>query len=712
MWLPFEDYISGKLGDDSSVVEPYVVNCHYQLGLNETESITQYIGSSAVINYNVTAHIPTLDPASASGQTSVSRYRHFLFANYASADAATFPSPTVDSKNGLYVCGVHELGDYLDTQLHTTYSYAPGGNTEMLYRTAFDFCAYQLIYSYGFRNPRVQKRIDDFYELAHEGGTLHKSLTRAFATTLTGDITYKYRTAVDHTLVEASNTLTNSDVSYYPLSSSTVQTQLAAHPYFEHDLDMTTSTDEHDVLATSWDNVEKFPLHNGANSCMCALDYDDVSGNLFYNTTSIALFRERYANWTSDRFVQATYTQQEGSEAMIPVTGVTESGLVTIPSVTLSGLTVNIPADPIGAYPASGTGSTQTIFAHNVSGTEGDYSTYDQLFVNTSDMTFNNEANKNVRLYAPAQTGTVSGSASTVSGQATVPALAVSAYMTPSDFRFYMQLQHIKEMQQQTDGRYKSFMAKFFGSQVHDTRLDRPLYLGGYVQDLNVSEVQQTSESGTTPLGTSAGTIADGKRGYKIRFHSSEHSIVMGVCFIMPDTIYTRGQDREFVTHDRYDWMLPQFANISNQPIYDYELAYAPFHSAASGLTPYHVYGYEPRFNHLRWKDDRAVGAFRDYFNATGNAAEYAAWVVQRDFGDNLSVSITPSVSGTTVNLTVAPRLSAIVPVLSDKMLSMRYGVDDANFSVDPDLLYPFILDAYFDVRMVRKIPSTGIPRV
>lgn len=720
MWLPFEDYISGKLGDDSSVVEPYVVNCHYTLDPSESPSITQYVGSSAVINYDITAKTPDISPTRAQGQTAVNKGRKFIFTGYAAAADATYPSAAIDSKHGLYVCGVHELGDYLDTQLHTTYSYSPAENHEMLYRSAFDFCAYQLIFSYGLRNARVQKRIDDFYELAHSSGTLHKSLTRVFSTTLTGDITYKYRSPTDSTLVEASNTLTNTAVTYYPLTSPTAQAQIAASPYFEHDRDMSLSTDEHDVLATSWDNVEKFPLHNGANSCMNALDFDDNSGSLFYNTTSIALFRERYANWTSDRFIQATYTQQEGSEALIPVSGVTEEGFVTIPSVALTGLTVTMPQQMVrpAVYNSATNGFDvvgtrvyeEAPFTHDgyVEGL-GNKQHGTSGFATT---TWDAEGTHSY-VYHAVEGGTfpIAGSGS-VGGQAQIPARAISAYMTPSDFRFYMQLQHIKEMQQQIDGRYKSFMAKFFGSHVHDSRLDRPLYLGGYVQDLNVSEVQQTSESGTTPLGTSAGTIADGKRGYKIRFHSSEHSIVMGICFIMPDTIYTRGQDREFVTHDRYDWMLPQFANISNQPIYDYELAYAPFTSAASGLTPYHVYGYEPRYNQLRWKDDRAVGAFRDYFNATGNAAEYAAWVVQRDFGDNLSVKVTPSVSGTTVNLTVAPRLSPVVPVLSDKMLSMRYGVDDANFSVDPDLLYPFILDAYFDVRMVRKIPSTGIPRV
>lgn len=317
--------------------------------------------------------------------------------------------------------------------------------------------------------------------------------------------------------------------------------------------------------------------------------------------------------------------------------------------------------------------------------------------------------NVNHNLVVPAFSASVSGSA-TASFSSSAATASPSLYVSPSDFRFYMQMQKIKEMQQQTDNRYKSYMQKFFGSRVPDSQLDRPQYLGGYVQDLDVDVVTQSSSSvDGSPLGSQAGTLASGKSGHTIRVYSSQHSIVMGVCFIMPDSEYTGGQNREFVARDRFDWMLPQFSNISKQAIYNYELGYTLADEGTQGFSKA-AFGYEPVYNYLRWSDNRAVGDFRDTFNSMGNYEEFKPWIVTRDFGRTINLTDVTVVPGGSLSFKVS--IGANVPTLSDEFLSMRYGVDDSNFSVNQETFYPFILDSFFDVRAVRKIPTVGVPRV
>lgn len=686
LWLGWEEYIKGTetmIADSSDSLEvPYIVNCvvdSQRVDCGVKADISGVVRAGSDTSFSVEVRTP----------------REMLL----SEGYPLVIPPTGKSFN--FVAGIHELGDYLDCAIGTSYSNDSLEAGGVLYRHAFDFAAYQLIYSFGFRNPLVQRRIDDFYQMSNEVG---------------------YRSEFPKYTVNYSET---GIVVQNPNVGPVIRGNITSLPISEDDFtpsvrnwnedvplatDKAESTDRRDINRTSWESVEHFPLKAGANMSMLAFSLDSDGFPKFQNS-AISLYRMRYANWTSDRFITATLSPQEGDEAQIPVSG---SIAVTLPdttTVTLTGLEASIPSLPVGgtmAYTDNTTVSGDRVVLFDVVGEPVTNVDFSKVAFHPNSVDSEKTPNI-VDLSVPAHSVSVGGSATGSFSQQSA-AVSPSLYVSPSDFRFYMQMQKIKEMQQQTDNRYKSYMHKFFGSRVPDEQLDRPKYLGGYVQDLDVDVVTQSSSSvDGSPLGSQAGTLASGKSGHTIRVYSPQHSIVMGVCFIMPDSEYTGGQNREFVARDRLDWMLPQFANISKQAIYNYELGYTLADEGTPGFSR-SAFGYEPPYNYLRWSDNRAVGDFRDTFNSMGNYEEFKPWIVTRDFGRTIKLTDVKVVPGGSFSFRVS--IGANVPTLSDEFLSMRYGVDDSNFSVNQETFYPFILDSFFDVRAVRKIPTVGVPRI
>lgn len=550
-----------------------------------------------------------------------------------------------------------ELGEALDAPKNLMYNCADGA-METYRRTAYDFAAYQLAYSYFYRNENVQKRIDDFYELTQETGMDREYPPYAFQIKADGTRESVYRKKDFETA--------SGDVIHN--IASIIDSGHGSHA------DKTQSTSTEDIWRTSWEYCEKFPLRNGPNLSLSAMCVNS-DGDVQFKPSTISLTRWRYVNWSQDRFTTANPWQQRGEESLIPVDGtisvtasLSDSSDVVVKVGSLDVLSVFNQADTINS---------------------GSYVTIAQR----------NDENKSIRLHngtsspAPFDAGATPFKVSVPSAVNT--SAVHQLYVTPSDFRFAMALQKIKEMSAATDNRYKSYLKKFFNANLNDGRADRPEYLGGYVQDLNVSEVLQQSEDGNTPLGTAAGVGRSGDTTYTIRYTASEHCIILGLTYILPDTEYISGFDREFNTRDRFDWELPQLSGMSEQPIYLKEIT-------CTQNNPDEVFGYEPFYNHLRWKDSRANGDFSDTLNILGNYEYYKPWIITRDFGDTVGYD------DSTGEVTVTPN----VPTLSDAFLSTRHTSDYSNFTVDKSLMNPFMQDSYFKVDMVRNIPAVGIPRL
>lgn len=709
LWFAWEDYIKGENDAQFLYEEPYICN-----STDGGESAGTQVGH-ADIGFDggfcklVTVHHPSgsddgpwvIDSANTPiGPSStitghVRRRGVLLDQNSYVNSTLNLNKPSLsqgqvgDTERKAYMkVGVHELGDYFFHPLYVStgkYFVQGYGDIDETF-SAFKFAAYQLAYSYFERSPNVQVRQDDFYEMSQPE-------------------CYDFPGVI--ACVNSDNNPVPPDEYYFsatlnsPLNEPVIRkvktVSQGTITAVERPRDLTLSSERADVLRSSWEFVEKFPLKSGANLSMLACAPHPQTGNPMYVPSNISLTRKRFANWQTDYFTSCNPWQQRGEEAKIPISGST--------TVSIGDLTVSI-------EPKSATVKSVQIGVRN--GTYGDVSGYLGEYhstavasgetVNLDQVKLSNtvggtaigaeyhQLGVSVQAIADSLAGNVtsSGGSSSVTGS--------GLYVSPSNFRFAMTLQHIKEMQAEIDNRYQSYIRKFFGARAKDYRLDRPEFIGGSVLELNVSDVTQTSQtSSDSVLGDLAGKSVSAGTSKTIRYHADEHTVILGLLHIQPDTEYIGGLSRVDSTKDRFDWALPQFSHLSEQAVKNKELSFSGITNYTNDMIQQRAFGYQPVLNHLRWRPNIACGAFRDTLNSTGNYAEYKPWISVRDFGASIASN---------------GFLKFNTPTLSDKFLSGRYNRDNSNFDiVDDEKIYPFMVDSYFDERMVRIISSRGTPR-
>lgn len=705
MWSAWEDYIKGENDAQFLYEEPYVVNSTDGAEMVQTtrvgsfDGITFDGGFAKVFQYTPESLIvdvrTPVDPTSVAGavkRRGVLLDKNSYVPQFISRALSNQQYSGDSQRMGYMKVGVHELADYFNHPLYvsTGKAFWQGYGEVSHPFSAFKFCAYQLAYSYFERSPNVQTRVDDFYQMSQ-------------------DDCYDYPSVVacvnpNNVPVPADSFHTSSARLNVPMIRKAKTVTSGSIVDVERPRDISIGNSRADILRSSWEFVEKFPLKSGANLSMLASQPDSITGLPTYVPSNISLTRKRFANWQTDYFTSCNPWQQRGDEAQIPVSGsleVTVGSLTFNASIPSQTVNVNTPSSPIQWYHGNKYGSF-----------DGANTGYQQLNVyglidpdgnvenNTHFALANNPTSEPVGLRSSQIQSSLLIPGQDVTGQ-TEPAQSVvpvsGLFISPSNFRFAMTLQHIKEMQAQIDNRYQSYIHKFFGARARDYRLDRPEFLGGSVMELNVSDVTQTSEStDSSLLGDLAGKSVSSDTSRVIRYHADEHTVILGLIHIQPDTEYIGGLSRIDSTQDRFDWPLPQFSHLSEQAVYNWELSYNGLSIPAETVQK-NAFGYQPVLNHLRWCPNTACGAFRDTLNSAGTYEEYKPWIAVRDFGarvaDNGFITFT-------------------TPTLSDEFLSGRYNRDNSNFAVvDDEKIYPFMIDSYFNERVVRTISTRGTPR-
>lgn len=691
MWFPWEDYINAPNPASVTPEEPYIANFN---------SVASVLGSAVTLSQvEHGSHYFTKSDAVSAMQTVNANYVDFSSLGIA-YDSKSLTASTVGFARALnaqsstlntdimgYQFFPHELGDYFNAPLFTV-SLASDVSSRF---SAFKFCAYQMAYDFFYRRPNVEVMTDDIFEMSQTFGNDYIS---EFPLLHSRYRDGRFVSPIADCLADTSSSLTNAQKGdlYNPSAIFNA-------------IDMTATTPEH----CRWENVERFPLKAGANIVMQA-NIPDQFGVPVFNDSRISLTRMRYAPWLMDRFTSSNPWPQRDAEAMIPVQGSINVTLPNSTTVSFSNLSVDVPSSEVQFLSSSdhsyygslaGVLTTAPEGASDGGASAGStFTVFNATALPAGTLNAFNEA----LLYSSPTTGTTSGSAqaSFSSSSANVEyALSVS----PSNFRFYMQLQHIKEMSGMTDGRYKSYMQMFFGSRLRNNQIDYPEFIGGFVQDLDISEIAQTSETSDTPLGTLAGRGVSAKRGSTVRFHAMEHTVILGLIHILPDAEYIGGLSRVDHTTNPFDWVMPQFAGISEQAVRNSELSvHSTTFGSVSNAWNDQAFGYEPRFNELRARHSYVTGAFRDVFNSTGEYQYYKPWLITRNFGFDPDYS---------VDSNLVTKLTLRSPTLSPQFLSSRGTVDASNFEVtNEQVMYPFMCDSYFDERIARIIPRRGIPRI
>ena len=179
-----------------------------------------------------------------------------------------------------------------------------------------------------------------------------------------------------------------------------------------------------------------------------------------------------------------------------------------------------------------------------------------------------------------------------------------------ADLRLAFQVQKWMERNARAGVRYTEFLRSHFGVSPRDDRLQRPEYVGGSKSPIIVSEVLQTSETGTSPQGNMAGHGISASSTYCGKYRATEYGVMMGIMSIMPRSMYQQGINRQWMRKTKYDYYFPEFANLSEQAVKNYEL-YVSGDNTADDL----IFGYQGRYDEMRTKQNMVCGQMRNTFS-------------------------------------------------------------------------------------------------
>lgn len=185
------------------------------------------------------------------------------------------------------------------------------------------------------------------------------------------------------------------------------------------------------------------------------------------------------------------------------------------------------------------------------------------------------------------------------------------ASITIRDLRRAEKLQEFLERSARSGARYIEQIKGHFGVFSSDTRLQRPEYLGGGKQIVQISSVDQTSATldGTTPLGSPSGKAISGgtTNGFKTK-ELEEHGLIIGIMSVLPKGGYHQGLNRKFTRFDKFDYFFPEFQNIGDQEVKTKELFCGQMGVANN---PDLGFGYTPRYSEYKWNADEVHGDFK-----------------------------------------------------------------------------------------------------
>lgn len=180
-----------------------------------------------------------------------------------------------------------------------------------------------------------------------------------------------------------------------------------------------------------------------------------------------------------------------------------------------------------------------------------------------------------------------------------------------NDLRLAIALQHRGELSARGGQRYVEFLQSNYGSFPRDERLQRPEYIGGTVNPVIISEVQQQSDSTqqNTPTGTLYGkatSVGVNKIG---NYRAKEFGLIMGILTVAPKPVYQTGIDRQWSRLTPEDYFNPLFNGLSEQAILNKEIY------SDGTENDIKIWGYTGMYNELRVKNSKVTGLMRTDFD-------------------------------------------------------------------------------------------------
>jgi len=259
--------------------------------------------------------------------------------------------------------------------------------------------------------------------------------------------------------------------------------------------------------------------------------------------------------------------------------------------------------------------------------------------------------------------------------------LGLALAPTVNEFREAIAMQHVLELDARGGTRYVEGQLATWGVQIPDFRVQRPEYLGGSSQRINVSAVAQTSASPATPTTVNAqanlSAYAHGadQSGFVKSFVESGY--IMCLVNVRADITYQQGLRKMWSRRTRFDYPHPAFMHLGEQAVLNKEIYYANNGTDENGDAN-DVFGYQERYAEMRYIPSGVTGPMRS--NYTGSLDR---WHLSENF--------------------------TITPLLADAFIQ-----DKAQTVIDRVIAVPsepqILLDVYNDIKCTRPMPTYATP--
>lgn len=340
-----------------------------------------------------------------------------------------------------------------------------------------------------------------------------------------------------------------------------------------------------------------------------------------------------------DYFTSALPWPQKGPGVELPFGGTAivqpQNMSVTMPSYTISGTSDNANSSTVF-------GTNNAVVSHS---RYGDYIGFDRQSTSSVDLPLTSQLSVD---------------------------LTSATSVTINQFREAFQIQRWYERAARGGTRYTEIIRSFFGVVSPDARLQRPEYLGGSSNRIDVNVIPQTS--GTTDVSPqanlSAFAVATNGRGNGFSKSFTEHGWIIGLVNVRADLTYQQGINRMWTRSTKFDMYWPTFAFLGEQAVLNKEI-YAQGNTDDDG-----VFGYQERYAEYRYAPSQVTGKFRSTY-----AQSLDSWHLAQKF-ENLP-KLSPEF------IVDNPPIDRVVAVPSEPQ---------------------FLLDAWFNLNCVRPMPVYGVP--
>lgn len=250
--------------------------------------------------------------------------------------------------------------------------------------------------------------------------------------------------------------------------------------------------------------------------------------------------------------------------------------------------------------------------------------------------------------------------------------LTSATSITINQFREAFQIQRWYERAARGGTRYTEIIRSFFGVISPDARLQRPEYLGGSSNRIDVNVIPQTS--GTTDVSPqanlSAFAVGTNGRGNGFSKSFTEHGWLIGLVNVRADLTYQQGINRMWTRSTKFDLYWPTFAFLGEQAVLNKEIY------AQGNEDDDKVFGYQERYAEYRYAPSQVTGKFRSTY-----AQSLDSWHLAQKF-ENLP-KLSPEF------IVDNPPIDRVVAVPSEPQ---------------------FLLDCWFNLSCVRPMPVYGVP--